>query len=407
MTSQVSDSDNRVSPKLRFWFSVFLALYPILCIYKAVYKFTIGDIILMGFLLLSIVYPIKKDTRLSIVTLFSIYAVTALFINLALSSITATYSVPSLMFRVVKFIFYMFCVFTCARTYFDFKIFRKSISIVAIAASAFLIFQYFMFHVYDKIVLGHIPGLTLYLEEYSILDYERFFLYAFRPSSLFLEPAMFSQFSIVALTLLLFESDSSKGKRRYISIIILTAGILMSTAGQGILYVFVVYVIFGFKRITNRDAMVAFFASGITIGLISYSKISFVQAAVNRLLFSKDALTARLGSYQYAFDLKGLPAFFGHGYGTTPNNEWMSGAAYIWYGCGLVGLVLSIAIFASFYINARNTTARTICFLFFIMFFGTALFYNYMLFWYFAIILCASTPKGDMSIEDSIHSRRI
>lgn len=407
MTSQVLVSDNRVSPKLRFWFSVFIAIYPILCIYKAFYKLTIGDVILMGFLLLSITYPIKKDNRLAIVALFSTYSIVALGINLAFSSITSTYSAPSLIFRLAKFIFYMVCVFTCAKTYFDFKVFRKTIFVVAIVASSFLFFQYFMFYVFSKIVLGHIPGLTLYLDEYSSLDYQRFFTRVFRPSSLFLEPGMYSQFMIVALVLAMFFSDFSKGYIRAINIILFTVGILMTTAGQGIFYLVIAHSVFGMKKIQNRVVKITFFGSCAVIGFVGYYHFDFVRVAVNRLLFSESAFDARLSSFQNVFDMIGLRALFGYGYGVTPYKVWMSGAAYIWYGCGLVGLVLSIAIFVSFYRNARNTTARTICFLFFIMFFGTALFYNYMLFWYFAIILCTSTPKGEMRIEDSIHSRCI
>lgn len=407
MTSQVLVSDNHVSPKLRLWYSVFLALYPILCNYKAVYKLTIGDVILMGFLLLSITYPIKKDNRLAIVALFSTYTIVALGINLAFSSITTTYSAQSLIFRLAKFIFYMVCVFTCARTYFDFKVFRKTISVVAIVASIFLFFQYFMFHVFSRIVLGHIPGLTLYLEEYSALDYQRFFTYVFRPSSFFLEPGMYSQFMIVAIVLAMFFSDLPKGYIRTINIILLTVGILMTTSGQGIMYLAIVYSVFGMIKIKNRVVKIAFFGSCAIIGFVGYSKLDFVRVAVDRLLFSESAFDARLSSFQNVFDMIGLRALFGYGYGVTPSNVWMSGAAYIWYGCGLFGLVLAIAIFVTFYRNARNTTARLICFLFLVMFFGTALFYNYMLFWYFAVILCTSTPKGDTSIEDSIHSRRI
>lgn len=398
---------NSASPKAEKYFSIFMALYPILCLYKAFYKFTIGDIILMFFLITSILHPIKKDKRLTIVALFSGYAFLMLFINLAFFQVTATYMASALIFRMIKFIFYMLCVFTCGKRYFDTKVFQKAILVVATAACFFIIFQYAMYYGVGKIVFGRIPGLTLYLDEYLSIDYSRFYSYQFRPVSIFLESAMLCQYVIVALIMTLFTDKMPKGFNRVFMAILLTAGILMSTAGQGVLYLIVVFTIFAFKGIKNKATALGFIILTIIVALICYNKIDVIQSAVDRLIFNTNASEARLGSFKYALGLEGLPSIFGYGYGVTPQNEYMTGAAYVWYGCGIIGLLLSFGIFGSFYRNANNMIARTICILFFVMFFGTSLFYNYMLFWYFTIILCTSTPKGDLINECSIYPRRI
>lgn len=388
-------------------FSVFMALYPILCMYKAFFKFTIGDIVLMLFFFASLFKPIKKDKRFLIVASFIVYALLTLFFNMLFSQVTASYVPSSLMFRLLKFIFYILCVFTCGKRYFDIKVFKKTMFIVAVTACFYIIYQYVMYYSAGKIVLGRIPGLNLYLDEYSTLDYSEIYDYSFRPSSLFLEPALFCHYTIVALILTLFTDKMPKGFIRVFIAILLTAGILMSTAAQGVLYLIIVYLIFGFKAIKNKGKALCFVIVAVIIALICYNKIEFVQYVVDRLLYNEGASEARLGSFKYALELEGIPSLFGYGYGVTPQNEYMTGATYVWYGCGIIGLLFSFGIFGSFYRNANNILARTICIIFFVMFFGTSLFYNYMLCWYFTIILCTSNLKGDLGNEHSIYSRSI
>lgn len=389
----LNQNNMAVSEKSQKCFSIFIALYPILCIYKAFYKFTIGDIILILFFATSLFGQIKKDRRFAFVAVFAVYAFFDLCVNLIFSRVTGVYISSSLMFRLIKFIFYMLCVFTCGKKYFDFKVFQKTLLIAAAAACFYMIFQYVMYYGAGKIVLGRIPGLTLYLDEYSKLDYSIFYSYNFRPSSFFLEPALFCHYIIVALILTLFTNQMPKGLNRIFMSVLLTAGIPMSTAGQGILYLIIAYMIFGLKGIKKKSWAILFIFFAVVVALICYNKIEVFQYAVDRLLFNSNASYARLGTYRYVFNLDGLPMLFGYGYGTTPNNEYLAGAAYVWYGCGIIGFIMSLGIFGTFYRNANNWMAKTICITFFVMFFGTGLFYNYMLCWYFTIILCTSSLK--------------
>ncbi len=397
-----------VSQRVKNCFSAFMALYPILCIYKAFYRFTIGDIILMLFFLISLKYPLKSDRRVSSVVLFSIYAIIMLCLNLLFSQLTATtYVASTLFFRIAKFIFYMLCVFMCGKQFFDTKVFQKAIFIISIISCFFIAYQYIMYYGAGKIVLGRIPGLTLYLDEYSKIDYNLIYSYSFRPSSFFLEPALFCHYTIVSLILVLFIDKMPTGFNRVFIAILVTAGILMSTAGQGVLYLVIVYTIYGFKGIKSKAVALCFIICAIAIALVCYNKIEVVQYAVDRLLFNENAFEARLGSYKYVFKLNGLHSIFGYGYGTTPNGEYLPGAAYVWYGCGIIGLFLSFRVFGSFYHQTKSITAKIICIMFFVMFFGTGLFYNYMLYWYFTLILCTANLKGDFDDEHSLHSGSI
>lgn len=394
-------------------FSVFLALYPLLCLYKAFSRFTIGDVILILFCFCSLMSGVKIDKKILIVAGFASYALVFLLLNGLFSTQTASSNLVALLFRLLKFIFYMFCVLTCGKKYVDFYLFKKSILIVSVAASAFMVLQYIAYYAFGKILLGRIPGLSLFLDEYSTIDYSTFYSYYFRPSSFFLEPAMFSQFMCVPLTLVLFDQTTAMKKSRIALALLFTCCMVLSTAGQGILYIVVIYLLFVFRIVRNKLKAFGILCAFIIIFWCAYQYIAPMNAAVNRLLFTDSSADARLGTYSTCFHLDILHMLFGYGYGMTPNGEWMAGAAYVWYGCGIIGLVFAICIFVSFFRSATNNFSKMICIIFFAMFFGTGLFYNYMLFWFFSLMIITPYVTNikhntmERNNEDTLYTRRV
>lgn len=404
-------SDNiskiKISTANKF-FSVFFALYPILCIYKGFSKFTIGDVILIAFLVFSLAEPIVVDNRLVSTFIFLCYALIFLLLNIILSKAAAgTGEVFSLIFRAVKLVFYMLSVFTTGRKYFDFQIFKRTLYVVSASATAFILFQYFAYYVLGKIFLGQIPGLPQYLDEYTKLDYDTIYDYKFRPSSFFLEPAHFCQYVTAALTVLLFTDEKAKSRKTVLSVIF-TIGILLTAAAQGLLYLIVVYGAYFLFCMKNPIKTIFFAALAVICAKISYDKIEAVQMAVERFS-NQNAQDARFSSYEYCFSLNGLHWLFGHGYGSTANGEYMAGAAYVWYGCGIIGLFLVFSMFFNFFISADSKCSKMICLIFFVMFFATSLFYNYMVYWYFSLMVLTAkkyivSTELKLGNENSLHT---
>ena len=371
-------------------FSIFLALYPLLCLYKAVSRFTIGDALLICFLFVTLVHKmsVKIDLRFWAAAMFILYAVVTLVFNLLLSPITVQYGATSLLWRIIKFIFYMACVFVCSDNALDYAVFRKALTITAIVASLFLIFQYLLYLGFGKVVLGRVPFLQIYLEDYAAQESESIFRFNFRPSAFFFEPAMFAQYVAVPLVLNLFDKKNCPFERGGLITALLTIAIILCTSGQGILYLAVIYLAYALFFIKNRTRLVLLVVLAVALGLIGYFTIDALRFGIDRLLFNENASTARFGTYAYCLTLDGVSMIWGYGYGTTPYSLYMAGAAYVWYGCGIVGLILALSIFASFIYRADGIAYRTIAVLFLVMFFGTCLFYTYMAFWYFSLVVC-------------------
>lgn len=377
-------------------FSIFMALYPLLCIYKGISNLTIGDLILIAFFFVALFKQktIILDTRTGIILTFVLYAYLVLIINLLFTDVGEIYGTTSLLIRLLKFAFYMACVLICGKNFLNYYVFKKTIFYCSLAACVFLFLQYAVFFDTGKILLGQIPGLSLHLDEYASLDYESLFANNFRPSSFFLEPALFVHYVIVALVFALFDAGTSSKSIRVLLIVVFSMGIVMSTAAQGIVYLIIAFWGYALKGIKNKARSIAFIFLFICVALICFNNIEVLQNAMDRLLNNEDAAEARLGAYRYCFEMSGLKALFGNGYGTTANGEYMAGAAYVWYGCGLIGLAVILALFTASYKKSNNDISKILCVIFLVMFFGTALFYNYMVCWYFTLIMAKFTILG-------------
>lgn len=376
-------------------FSVFLALYPLLCIYKAFFRFTIGDVVLMAFLAVGIMHPQKIDFRVLSIGGFVGFTVFVFVLNLIFFKTMQLAAILPYTLRLVKLVFYLLCAIFSGRAFFNTKYFEKALFTTSVVVCLFLFVQYIAYYGMGTILLGRIPGLTVYLQEYLELDYETIYSYSFRPSSLFLEPANFCQFMVVPLGLALF-SKNITGKKKKFYIIIFTLGMLLSTSAQGMLYLAVVYIAY-FLRGTKKKSVAAIFMTiAIIAALIMYSEVDVVRTAIDRL-FNENAVDARFGSYGYLKTMEGIHIVLGYGYGVVPEEEFLAGAAYIIYGCGMFGFALACLMFYELYRRASGNKGKTICFIFFVALFGTSIFYNYMLFWYIAIILCVRDSEKEHS----------
>lgn len=109
-------------------FSIFMALYPLLCIYKGISNFTIGDLMLIGFFFVALFKQktIILDTRIGIILTFILYAFLVLIINLSVSNVGEVYDTNSLFIRLIKFAFYMSCVLICGRNFLNRHVFKKN-----------------------------------------------------------------------------------------------------------------------------------------------------------------------------------------------------------------------------------------------------------------------------------------
>ena len=309
MTNNIQNKKTNLTE--RRLFSCFLAVYPVLCVYKGVSSFTIGDLILIGWVIYALRYPIYIDDRTIAIGAFSLYAGALLILNIVFSSITSSFNTMALIFRFVKFVFYMASVVICSRRFLDFNIFRKAISWVSVVSVVVVVLQYFSYYVLDSVLLGFIPGLPVYLSEYTEIDYQTFYSYQFRPSSIFVEPASLSQFLAAALVCVLFTEEKGVDIKKIFLAGIIAAGILLSTSAQGVFYLGVILCIYIYCGMKKKKNAIILVAVSVCLLFILYRNTSYVRNAVDRLLYNDAALDARLGAFEHCFALDWLPMLVG------------------------------------------------------------------------------------------------
>ncbi len=371
---------------LSAFYSVILALFPVLCLYKAFYKFTIGDVFLMFFLVLSVWKIPKFDMKAKIAAIFLVYTVMSFGINLFLIKTMESAYIVTYAARLAKLGFYLLSAFVTSRIFFNTKYFSKALVACSLIFAGLLFMQYVMFYGFDKIFLPRIPSL-LYIEDYAAVDYDRFFFFFFRPFSVFLEPAQYCQYIVVSICMTLFSSEYGIKKKMVISGI-LALSILGSTSAQGLLYLGIIVAIYIIVSIKNKKILIGLVVLGVVAVIFAYFKIEFIKEIIDRLLFNEGAREARMGTYSFIGELEGINKYIGMGYGKIPEGEYFAGLPYVWYGTGIIGYVLSLAMFGSAYYYASSKRSKVLCIVFFAAYLATSLFYNYMLFWYFTLILC-------------------
>ena len=404
--NKIASSDSSIRPEwLDKVFAVFLGLYPFLCIYKLVNGLTIGDAILILFFLRYIGRSFGRDGRTISVIVFIAFV--------SLSFVKCIYCNPeiindelaSMTIRWVRVSFYLFAAILLGRNVSCLGLLAKTVVMFSALSTLFLVFQYVAFYGAGTVVLGRIPGLEIYIDNYSEIDYEKVYSYAFRPCSFFLEPASFVQYAIVAQSILLFSGYYEKRSRIVLSVL-LTFGAIMTTSAQGILYFALVYAVWLFRNLKSNITFV-FIVVAIAVSIpVLYSSVDSFQYAVDRLFTSEDASDARLGSYALILELDSIgDLFLGQGFGYVPSGEWFSGAVYVLHGIGLLGFLLVCCMFYQFFRHSDSMLSKIICVVFFVMLFGTALFYNYMVFWYFLLIVAFSEGSSS-TVQNAAETTR-
>lgn len=378
------------------FFSIFLALLPIIAIYSSgIPGFNIADIILLLFLAASILLSKKSnrriDSRLVIMVLYCAYICT---LPLLIGAVSGGTVFADIIIRTVRIIFYIVSGAFLSMKHLDVNIFKNAVIKVSLAAVVYIIVQYVLYYGFNYYLVGYLPFLEVYQSGYEGVDYvSRFELMFFRPTSFFLEPAHCSRYLIIGLVFVLFKPRLRR--EDVLRAIIIATGILFTTSGQGYLMVAIVLLSFIFLNpyrkgsVKNVGTILGVVLIVTILFLVLYFSTDIIHNSIARILntSSTGAVTARLGTFFKILDEEAVYLFLGHGYGAVPyENAWLSGITYTLYGSGFVGLLLLIAFFIKA-ITVRKPVNRTIALIFFFLFLADDAFNSYMTVIYLSTIL--------------------
>lgn len=193
----------------------------------------------------------------------------------------------------------------------------------------------------------------------------------YRPSGFLAEPAALSIFALPGLIMLLFENQqvSRKSWRR---VIVISAGIVLSTSGMGMALVaglIVLYVLRRSYKSGRLNRKWTFRLLGIVIlGCIAAVAIPQIRNAIIRIFSGfgdnqYSAIRGRMGGGSYYVSLlSGRELLLGSESGIENMTMYLSGIFYIICSEGIVGLILYVCIFMSVALKTKGSV-RLLAFL--------------------------------------------
>ncbi len=381
-----------------------VCLSPILCIYRALGVFMLGEIILILLLFANILTTINSNKYISHkqITIF-IFALGILFISCIgyLVSGAATAVFP----RLIRLLFCLFIAALLGGYFFDYKSAKKYVILIAVVATVLIVFQKAYNDLTGEFVYFLSKG-NIYSEVYD----ESYFnnvetLSTYRPMSIFLEPSHYCQYILFALAIVLFKLKLSV--KDILLAVFLSVGIFVSTSSTGVILCLALWAVYLFTilkdSIVNGKYNVKIF---FIICLVFVAAIFVLSQFGDRFLFAiqriyssdssspSEAWNGRLGTFSIFTEYECVTNFlFGRGYGVINEGEWYASIPYYFSGTGMLGMLAVAAFFISLYLLS-NKFQRKLLIVFFVLCFTTEVLTNYWLIFILPLIMTATEDKG-------------
>ena len=327
-------------------YSIILALLPVIMIYRVPGShFGVGTLSILLLAVASLIV-ILKNRYVKLNCLLFLFLTYLIARNIGDGFTPVLYTLSFLI------------VIACYNGHLDFELVAKTIETISIIASMAVLIQTIMHYIFG-INIAFLYSPTL-LSEYASATGYSLKSGLFRPSAFFLEPAHFCQYTIIALFTLLEKRDTSTNK--IISICLVTAGILCTTSGIGILLCIGIYAYYLGRIILQKkgiNKLLYFVVLGVfaILVLLIASRIPLIQNTWQRV-FGNDvgeynAVRGRSVHWEDTVgSLQGMQALWGVGPKNNRIAGFITGANeiiyyYGYFGLGLLVLSLIALIFKS------------------------------------------------------------
>lgn len=389
-------------------YTIFVTLLPIISVYASgIAGFTLGDLILVIMFLTRVFDGIRSHSlKISKRTAVLLPLIIAIPLLSVLSSFTLN-SVDSysIIIRIVRRLFYYLSVVIISGEWFDYENGKRYIATIGKIGAVYMFIQYAAYYSTHIVLHGYLPFLPVYHESYSQINYATLYQNMFRPTSFLLEPTHISRYLVVSLAVLLFDENQ---KNRWIWSFLISAAILASTSGTGLISVaiaWMVWLVYSVFRIEGRTKLPGYYL-GIYFIIALAAIIAFNNSVVQSSLFRitnsnllniNTAGGARFRGYVQYFELDTLHKIIGMGYGSTPNTSlvtWFSGASYMLYGTGFIGFMVCIVMFIKLCFKHYGTISKLLCVIFAFLFFADDCFMSHLSVLYLSFI-CLGEPTID------------
>jgi hypothetical protein len=308
--------------------------------------------------------------------------------------------------RTIKYLLYaIFMLYTVEKGLFNLAYAKRMFITVALFATWFMIVQTVLYYSIGYGLPGYPPSLITY-ELYTDRALNIMNAGAFRPTSIFAEPAHYATYVILALVMLLFGDDQD---RRMIKSGFITIGIFLSTSGQGIFFSLVVWVIWYFYSFCRRFTYNQLFArvTILVVGVVAV--IKFLSSQRGQYILSRvfgqgdygNAIVARSTGYSFIFEntTSSIQIIFGMGFGNVDLLMFYSTWSFALWCLGIVGTVIVFFIYINRLIKTRRFEYRMIILLNMMMGVFSTMFLGVTMLQWFSFIMANEYVERDNGLS--------
>ena len=342
-------------------FSICFALFPILNIYSitGLPGLSIGQfllVLLIGFRIL--------NNGFSKILCFKAFVIYSLIIS-AIGIVVKGYDLVDSIYESIALILF-FVIFNYTIVSAEYAKVKKWIVYVGMFALAFFVIQYILF-LAGRPISGIVSFLPL-SNEVNTAEFRLTQMGRERLSSIFQEPAHYSEFMSIVLAFILLKKDGNKKKKLLLSIII-SATIILSMSTSGAIFLALVWGAWSIYLSQQTHNVKTLFTIVILLvvtatPILLSSYLEYISLRFSQISFTPEA--SEYGFSSYIRVLRGyipfmesdvLDQIFGHGLGTLRsyirqnpstmflsvtdfNETWVNSFQYLLFMTGIIGTVL-------------------------------------------------------------------
>ena len=277
--------------KMESLFTFLVVLLPFLYQYKSpVSSISFGEFVLVPLALFFLFIDFKGTIRYlpfnGMYTYFGIALLMTLF-----AAIQPHFSFSSFITVFLRIIYYSILIYV-AYQHFNIDYALKIAINLAILFSLYALLQ-FTVHRFSGIILPTVifKAWVFEAEAGLRLDYESYYRWTYRSSSLFLEPSYFAAFCSVGLSSSLFSLEENKNN--FFKSLIISLGIVVSTSSAGLVILIINWFAYFYKMYFKSKRRITYKALLITITFVGFAIYVFSSSLAETLL----ARTATGGSF--------------------------------------------------------------------------------------------------------------
>ena len=391
---------------MKKWFSIFIALLPFLYQYKSpVNGISFGEFILLPFIAYFGLLEIRKN-RISNMYFCGLYAylISALFVSL-FSCFQIYFSFGNFITVAVRILYYAVLTYVAIK-HADLCKLLRTIEVAAIIFSAYALVQYFM-HLSLGVILPTVINKSLVFapEAGFRLDYENYYRWLYRPSSLFIEASYFASYVSVGLASFLFDKNTTK---RTLMGLFITIALVAGASSAGFVLFILMWSVYVYCNILNSSESKAkkyLFVAGVLVSIVFILTSDLAAGLLDRTVSGASFNNRIVRTFLLLKSMNPFQLLFGVGINNVDNYVRYNGLYTVFdednlnYVSSVMGTLLCSGIitfilylrfyFKAFFFQKNNLSRSLVLLLFFNSLIGNTS-YSYSFFFVAIIILLAN-----------------